>query len=886
MASKNEKVPIGIPKAGIRRDVDPLHQTPEMLEIGTNVIVDEETLRPRPAHSFLGWKPTAGWWQQSDHVYISAAYKVADTRYVMILDGGMALETTVDSFATISSAVRPGYGEMVSIAYDTSNFLWIVAMANGDIWTAPATWPGAGSWTLRFDASSYETTNATLVSFYYCGGGVSYAIVGATAQSQCHGYYSPNGLTWSEDTYYDGLNGGRIYGIVHDSGGTVTILTKQVIESLVAIPVEMYSMKRADVGTKAWTLEFQNNRIQNFYDAVLSPDDNAGFLLELLATESKILKTTNLGETYTTQDTATDPEDFQRLFFTDSGAGSLMVIGARMKVSLNGTLWTDYNPPPFFGDIYHAIHDGTQWWIFSEVGVWRAPAVAPALRETVNSLAQWMSDATSYELLSATESNWRTLNQTTKVWSNVTQASTPAGPITAGAARNRWVFRQFEQSDRRYLIGANSANYPMVYDPVYDVAPPGGAVIAVRRLGYPDGVSSGSPPGYTAKIVLISASRVVFANGPASSPYGVDCSNTVSLPGGMEAGYNGLNIVLLGDTPGAIVAGAEISALQFVLYKEDAIYHGISQVEFGGVASPFRFEAIKTGIMGPVSPHSVVMLPDGTQLYFGRDLAIYAYDGQAPQDVGSHIRKMLAGAADPVSLDQVWGFYDVDRRVVWFFYPSFSGGMDRAIAIDPSNMAAWDFQLPPYWNAACGSRVFFAFGPTWDEIEVTWEGAGSMTWQTSTAKSYYSILGLEDDVWLQQRWDDTEDYTDLGRAINVIWKPGYAYLADMDRYVTLQEIRHVMTELADGESLTVTIEGIDDEQDSSSGRIIRSGFGIVSQDFEDDLIESDTLDSEDDERTTEHDVTAMAFRYQIEGNISRRFKWHGAVARFKTRGLR
>jgi hypothetical protein len=543
-----------------------------------------------------------------------------------------------------------------------------------------------------------------------------------------------------------------------------------------------------------------------------------------------------------------------------------------MYVSADGTTWTQYAAPPFTGTIYGAVHDGTQWWFATSEGLWRAPSVDLASMEKVNSMVEFTSDDREHELVSATESEWRKLNQTTFAWDNIAQNSSyPAAgsgaTITPGSTRDRWVFRPYWLSDHYYLLGANTANELQVLDPVNGDGAGGEAIRDV----------AGSPG--KAKIVLVAAGRAVIAN-IDDQPYAVDSSDPVAL-GGFDSGWNGLNYTLLGDTPGEIIAGQEISSLQFVLFKTDAVYHGIAQVEFGGVAVPFRFELIKSRIQGPVSPHSLASLPDGSIMYLGQDAAVYVYDGTNCNDVGKHVRYALEGVADLDSLSDVVSWYDREKRLVWIWYPTTSGLMNRGIVIDPATLAAWDVILPETWNVACGGLVTLAAaGPRWNEMNILWREAGSMTWASSIVTEVFPLIGLEEDIWMRHRWDNATNYTDLGRPIETLWRPGYHHLSEIGTYATLHDIRHVMSQLERNETFTCRAKALDDEQYEGSSAIF--GIGSSAQEFE----ASDSLTKETDERKTEFGISGMRFRYQMEGDITRRFFWNGGVARFRMRGFR
>jgi hypothetical protein len=483
------------------------------------------------------------------------------------------------------------------------------------------------------------------------------------------------------------------------------------------------------------------------------------------------------------------------------------------------------------------------------------------LMATPQSVVQFDSNAADNQIVVATQQGWRTLNAGTGVWTDITD---PLLGLTGASRESRTVFRPFVSASgaTSWLLGTNGADPPKAWE--------SGLPLYRNMVGAPT----------YAKCMCISSNRVILANGPSGSPYGIDCSDDLNF----DSGWDGLGLTLLADTDGPITALLELNPLQFSVFKTDAIYHGISQVDLG-VTLPFRYELVVPGIHGPPAPHCLLRTAKGEQIFLGVDGGIYLYDGTQVHDIGRHARRIIERQADMNKLGNAWGMIDNAERIAYFFFQTLSGSMNRGIAIDVDSGSVWEIALPSAWHAACGMPLFVTTGLTWDEVALMWDEM-IVSWDSTAKTDFKVFMALESDVWYRQRRDAIASYTDGGNPIYCIWKPGWSLLAPEDYYVTVHEMKHLMSELADGEEFTCHLYGMDDEMDQGAVTDETHGGPRINLTKAYSYYDSDTLDNTKLGYTTEFGVTAQRFTYKMMAAIQRRFKWHGAVARFLPRGLR
>lgn len=540
-----------------------------------------------------------------------------------------------------------------------------------------------------------------------------------------------------------------------------------------------------------------------------------------------------------------------------------IVFGGDCYRSADALTWDQYPDLPVGNsDVIDAVSDGTDWFFVTSSGLWKFPSTEIADLEKIVSMFQFDSDAADNQIIVSTTNTLRRLNAATGEFTDLTFGAAQTDPPdphdwpivefdTSGDPRaQRTVFRSFPWTGGSgitlysYLLATNPQLKPVYWRSAED------------EVTWCDHDNT-----WGSKVMLISANRVVLGNGPQGSPYGVDCSADLDP----SSGWGGLNSGLLADTPGAITAGAELTALQFAMFKEDAVYHGMAQTEFAGVANAFRYELIRTGIQGPVSQHALCRTPSGQLIYLGQDGGVYNYDGNSVQDLGIHVRRIIETQMDFDNRDHSWGYVDNIERLAYFFFPTVAGNMSRGITIDLQSGAAWEIQLPEWFQAAAGGPMFISKDMAWLDFDVAWTEM-TKPWTAFQSGSYTVVIGAENNTWGKHNWDDVKSYTDFGESIKVRWRPGWFPVGDPEKYSTLQEIRHRMALFRSGEEFTCTAESLDSQYDKD-------------RENDDDSFTSDSV-----EYTTEFDISGMLFRYDMSAAITRRFVWGGGIARSKQRG--
>lgn len=970
MTSKNQKVPIQVPVAGVRKDIHPLSLPPTALERGQNVLVQDGALRPRPAHDNAEWVSEEGWvgsWQspfEGGANITAIEYDEDDEIIVVALDNG-DIVCTDDAFATTSTHKCPNRDYMTHLFYMANLAGGTPYLFGGtskgrvyyyDMSTAPPM--TTAQWKLSFTPSGDGEEDTALYGMTAdkANGQVCIAVYNDDARSFELRYYV-SATTWTSISNPGGhfLRPELGYG-GHSTSGELWILATK--DSLGSWNYELYSfdsktpsagsfVERSDGDSQlssfvgdttndltgavkrgglnsaivtsddrgaTWSTSISGTGdpdalIKLFYSnlaggssvistweadpdvadvwyAFVTDDVPAQvFLSGTLLTQYPEVSAVGTGEEhgYSIYDLGTgtwkiylkcthgDPDIFHAGAITyGAPRAAYLAIGSKCYQSDDLTQWTEYTPPPFDPPtVAAATSDGSRWYIGAGGRVWIPPlynAVAVAKPQSVHQLD---TNLVEDQIVMATQKGWLKLDSGTGTWTNITE---DGNGLTGASRKSRTVFRGFVGSDGTtyYLLGTNGVDIPKAYK--------SGESPDVYTDFTGDGL-----PSY-AKAMCISANRVVLANGPEGSPYGINCSDPLDF----NDGWDGLGVTWLADTQGPITALLELNPIQFTVFKTDAIYHGVSQVEFQGVAAPFRYELVKPGIIGPPAPHCVLQTHRGEQLYLGHDGGVYLYDGMAPQDIGKHVRQIVEGQCDFDNIEDSWGMIDNIKRLAYFFYPTTGGAMNRGVCINLDNGAAWEVQLPPNWNAACGAPLFYTTGVTWDEMTLTWDEM-NVSWDSLSTSQHHIFFAIEADVWYKQRWDALKSYTDGGIPIHCVWRPGWALLGEPDRYATLHGMKHLMSELAPGQEFFVTAYGMDDEMVVDTGAVKDYGGGLLpgaDRDGANDYESQDTLTTESMGYTTEFAMTAQRFTYEVDAQITRRFSWSGALARFKQRGYR
>ncbi|RKZ02985.1 hypothetical protein DRQ25_18155, partial [Candidatus Fermentibacteria bacterium] len=389
MASKNQKLPVPVPVAGVRRDFDALAMPAEGLEHGQNVIVRRGVLVPRACNEAMNWFSGDEWGLlYGTSTATAIAYEAANTRHVLARSDGN-LVVTDDEFATTENhtfhgGVSGSYTYFIKIIHDATNNRWIGLDVNGSIWTAVEAWPDSGQWTRYLNGNDgaavdmvHDVTSGTTIALLSVGGAEQPSI-----------YWSTNGTTWTVVGY--SRYGHSLYGDSEIGYGGHSK------------PNDYFYLKTRKDANTDYLLAIIVGEIDNAgidfdeYETGTHRVDFCGGGNNTLCIyddgeDNWIQRSTNSGDTWTTvlgAGLAYTGDRFKRLFY-DSTLGYLLLGGDNYR-SLDAADWTQY-PDLSFGteSIIDAISDGTDWYIVSDAGVWKFPSNDDDTVETIVSMYQF-----------------------------------------------------------------------------------------------------------------------------------------------------------------------------------------------------------------------------------------------------------------------------------------------------------------------------------------------------------------------------------------------------------------------------------------------------------------------------------------------------------------
>lgn len=444
--------------------------------------------------------------------------------------------------------------------------------------------------------------------------------------------------------------------------------------------------------------------------------------------------------------------------------------------------------------------------------------------------------------------------------------------IEGSYGSNPWVFRTFEAQGETFLIGTNGQSYPIIYHP--DMVEG-----RARRLGEVPGSNdpnwlplADSPRGDLApraRALCVAANRVMLLNDPGGNGYEV----SVGGFNDPDRGWGTLDYqyVLLADTPGKIVCGNEISALQVAIYKEDAIYHAVAQTEFLGVSAPFRFEMSKAGIAGPCSPASVLRNFDGRQIYLARDGGVYMYDGVAPLDGGRNIRRLIQDQIDLNQLGKTWGVVDRKRKLVWFFYASRDNRVNKGLVISTDQgypWPTWPVTLPDGWDFTCGIDAFLEDDITLGDLRTLDTYPDEATLDSFSTGRSEMLMGIKNGVFFRHQYDQTTDYTDDGVRIPIHLRTGWTTPPSQTLDVfSADDLYHIFSSPDPSMQIEVRLRA------QQIGRNIRES-------------KAQMLSSGKTQRRTRHRISGVQFAVDLRGSINNLFNWGGGRLGISKRGGR
>jgi len=363
--------------------------------------------------------------------------------------------------------------------------------------------------------------------------------------------------------------------------------------------------------------------------------------------------------------------------------------------------------------------------------------------------------------------------------------------------------------------------------------------------------------------LMVLANRLLRLGGEGAERITVDVSDFNDWVNG----WGTVEVALLGDTPGSITGGTEISALQGAIFKEDAILHAIAQVEFGGVAAPFRFEQIVAGINGPPNQHCILQTTEGYSMFLGRDGGVYVYDGARVHDLGRHVRKLVEGKLDFMYLNESWGVFNPVRNLAMFVYPSIGDKkLSRGVIVDAASGSAWEVTFADPLEMSCGAHVIYEKEKTIGETTIRFGEGRNLTLGDFDTENRMVMCGFADGRIAKQVWDAEEGnlHTDLGSAIDVEWETGALPMGALPhQFKTIHESFHTFNKL--NEQLTIQMNRYDRDLIKRDGvqRIVGPG------DFK-----------------TSHRETGRLFTLKGSGSVTRNFEYVMSSVAHRVRGQR
>ena len=432
---------------------------------------------------------------------------------------------------------------------------------------------------------------------------------------------------------------------------------------------------------------------------------------------------------------------------------------------------------------------------------------------------------------------WWKFNPGGNFWTDVSGTALTASPTQPT------IFRAFQKSGATWLLGTNGSDTPNKWD---------GLTATYVVMG-------GSPPRARAMMVLFD--YIVLGNllsGSTVSGSAVD----VSANKNFDSGWNGTTQTeILADTPGEIVAMMEMGKLQGAILKSDAVYNAIAIA----ASEPFRFELkdiLSKGDVesGPASALLTVQLSEGLIWWLGKDGAGHAYDGISVMTLPYRIQKHVVDTANFASLTRGWGFYDRQRRHVWFVYP-------ETDQINPNigviiNRDTYEM-YPVRWTTlrpTAGGKLDAATGITIGEAVGT-IGASLLTIGEYRSTTPRIVIG---DMGGQSFYEG--GFTDNGVDIPHFFETGLA--GRDENFTTVKQIKHKLAKAAAAQSLTVKLG----KSNYGETRVLSTGktlaVGSVGP------------------YVTGHRDTGKYFSLRLEGNASQLIHWKGALALVANRGQR
>lgn len=466
-----------------------------------------------------------------------------------------------------------------------------------------------------------------------------------------------------------------------------------------------------------------------------------------------------------------------------------------------------------------------------------------AIGERPMAITKFEQDNENSVTVAATDKAWWQL-QSDNTWVQIEGSEWNVSPAERGSLP---VFRTFDGKigtgdAKRYLIGVNGESNAIAWD---------GSAAAFQIEKFDT-----TPAAYLQPSCLaVNANRMLYGGTP-QIPDGVYYTADLSIDNwGVTAG----STVRLADTPGEIVGMMEMGNLQTAVYKTDAIYMAIGQ----GGAIPFRFDLKTAHVEGPASSQTIVGISDGMHMYLTETGDIVVFDGVRPRSMGKHLQSYVKETMNAAMMNTAFGFYDVERKEVYFFYPPYNGSESlNCIIVNVSS----DF--PTLWpqrlrdNVTCGGRVTLNLSKTIDELGLT-----PIMELEGTIDDYGEerpLLLVLDNTGRPHTFSGNDDN---GYAIESRLRTGLFDMGSITQYKTVKEIDHLIN--------------VDDNQ-TIYVDLMKSDFGYE----EESTGEYEVTVASGRRKLSSHRATGRLFAMNFRAETTGPVEWLGSEAAVALRGFR
>jgi hypothetical protein len=905
MASSNKKIAIPVPTAGLRADIDRSVSDADMIVAGENVVSIDRTIRPRPCHRLSTINSDQGLsWSTVINGNVESVGRLTYSSYEIL----------------VASQMDPGPPPVGSFLFSQDGQTWesfttslpgtnlrvqgwhVIPQASSgqDLLWAPFVHPVTGEffvfWSPNFQSWIADPGNVLLVLTQFAW---ARSVLGSDWQpSTYHGsWVDGNDLYLSVKE----LNSGSYTSIKFENledtwddaslGKRLTLVRPSEIEDGSSVRILFADNGHVwtvweDTSARQWLVDYPSisgdvlepdgvypptqHGMSEIASAGYNPDDTSLVIVGgdrvtrfTVSTEAftLLLSAASAGFKLYGHDGTDEFAIGSRCFKTQDGWVTPIALQSSPSLDMRQLAFIEYPSDPGNYDWYAfgVDPDGDQ-------NVYDVPDGLPSEGECT-SIFQVDLPLQPHSIFLGTTKTIFLFNRSTGKWEN--KMSTL--PLSGSRENHPVIFRTFEQGGETWMLATNG-----VYEPVmWYEGIPGDEFIPIEYdydadPNYPDHGVVGAP---VASSMAIVGSRMVLAG---VDGYGITFSEVEDHRRGWNTaaaspGDVWLTYALLGDTPGRIVSIQEITALQAAIYKEDAIYHLVTQAEFVGQNAPFRYELSKAGIAGPCSGLSIVRMLDGRQAYLANDGGVYLYDGVSPFDVGRHVRSAVQEDLDEYRLGLSWGMVDPYNKLLWFIYPTQNGKTNRGIILQvdqPPPWPAWKVGFPVGWDMAAGGRLFNfsdrsigSFGSL--KIGQVPDPIGSFS-----SGLYEMSIAKSDCTWYTQKWSDDGDYTDGGIPIDTSWTQGWEAAGDPFKFVTAQECQHLINS---------------DDPNFEIGFWLEAEQANVNDILIDDI---EYIGPSSHYSRTTHRLTGKRFAASFRAAITRAFKWGGLVMYHRDRNVR